>query len=78
MIENSHDLAAVFAQTVTALSGSPHDWVARNGDNSLFSVLNRMLPEVFTSKHHEYKRSSYLFSKQAILNSLINHTTDLC
>ena len=46
-IENPKDLAAEFACAVTEHSTNEADWVARNGDESLFQTLQRMLPEVW-------------------------------
>jgi hypothetical protein len=43
---NPAELAAAFAKVVTAPSDSPDDWVARNGDKSIFSALRTVLPEV--------------------------------
>ena len=51
LIENPRQLAAEFARCVTSDASTTEHWVAKNGDNSLFKVLQRMLPEVniFTS-----------------------------
>jgi hypothetical protein len=46
VIENPKELAADFACTVTEYSSNNTDWVARNGDESLFSTLKIILPEV--------------------------------
>lgn len=46
LIENPRQLAAFFARCVTAEATSSSDWVAKNGDSSLFKILQRMLPEV--------------------------------
>ena len=40
------ELAVAFANVVTVTSDNTNDWVARNGDESIFSVLQRLLPEV--------------------------------
>ena len=45
LVDNPKQLAAMFASMVT-VPGSENDWIARNGDESLFKVLERMLPEV--------------------------------
>ena len=46
VIENPKELAADFACTVTECSSNSMDWVARNGDESLFQTLKMILPEV--------------------------------
>ncbi len=45
-LENPIHLAAAFACAVTAPSSNHVDWVARNGEESLFQAINRVLPEV--------------------------------
>jgi hypothetical protein len=47
IIENPKDLAADFACAVTEASSNQSDWVARNGEESLFSTLQRIIPEVW-------------------------------
>ena len=47
IIVNPKELAAEFANAVTEYSSNQMDWVARNGDESLFSTLTRIMPEVF-------------------------------
>ncbi len=50
-IDNPAELAALFAKVVTTSSDKQDDWVARNGEKSIFSALNNILPEViFTSQ----------------------------
>ena len=44
--ENQKHLAAAFACAVTVPSSKCVDWVARNGDESLFQAFYRILPEV--------------------------------
>jgi hypothetical protein len=44
-VDNSIQLAARFASMVT-VPASENEWVARNGDESLFKVLRQLLPEV--------------------------------
>ena len=44
----SHDFASIFAQNVTETSDRLQDWVARNGQHSIFAVLQRLLPEVIS------------------------------
>ncbi len=44
--ENPKQLALAFAAAVTVHSPSYRDWVARNGEESLFRTLHRILPEV--------------------------------
>jgi hypothetical protein len=46
LIENPRQLAAYFASCVTTESNSDTHWVAKNGENSLFKILQRMIPEV--------------------------------
>ena len=46
IIEDPKRLAADFAEAVTTPSSRGGDWVARNGDESLFSTLRRVLPQV--------------------------------
>ncbi len=48
-IENPAELAVAFAKVVTVPSDVQDDWVARNGDKSIFSALRNILPEL-TSK----------------------------
>ncbi len=45
-IENPRQLSAAFAIAVTSKSDSPHCWVARNGEESIFRTLQRILPQV--------------------------------
>ena len=44
-IENPKELAGEFACAVTEHSTNHLDWVARNGDESLFHTLQRIVPE---------------------------------
>ena len=44
--ENPVHLAAAFACAVTVPTSNHMDWVARNGDESLFHAFNLVLPEV--------------------------------
>jgi hypothetical protein len=46
LIDNPADLAIAFANVVTYESANADDWVARNGDRSIFSALRLVLPEV--------------------------------
>ena len=46
LFETPRQLAAVFACSVTTKSADNTHWVAKNGDNSLFKILQRMIPEV--------------------------------
>ena len=46
IIENPKELAAEFSNAVTEHSSNPMDWVARNGDESLFQTLKKIVPEV--------------------------------
>ena len=46
VIENPKAFSAEFACAVTEASTNQSDWVARNGEESLFSTLERMFPEV--------------------------------
>lgn len=45
-IEDPKRLAADFAAAVTTQSTRGGDWVARNGEESLFSTLRKILPQV--------------------------------
>ena len=44
-------LAAAFAKAVTARCESPSCWVARNGAESIFRTLERVLPKVEKDVH---------------------------
>ena len=44
--ENPMHLAAEFACAVTAPSSRYVDWVAKNGDESLFQAFKGVMPEV--------------------------------
>jgi hypothetical protein len=61
LIENPRQLAAKFACSVTIESTSSTHWVAKNGENSLFKTLQRMIPEVsileFKEKHINMPRN---------------------
>ena len=46
MIENPEELAALFATAVTCASDNRRDFVARNGEYSIFALLSTTLPEV--------------------------------
>ncbi len=52
IIQNPAELAASFAKVVTTPSDMPDDWVARNGDKSIFSAFRNVLPEVSTPPQH--------------------------
>jgi hypothetical protein len=45
IVEDPMQLAVMFASMVTA-PASVNEWIARNGDESLFKVLQDMMPEV--------------------------------
>jgi hypothetical protein len=45
-IDNPAKIAVSFANVVTTPSDTPDDWVARNGDKSIFSAFRNILPEV--------------------------------
>ena len=45
VIDDPKQLAAMFASMVT-VPASENEWIARNGDESLFKVLQQMMPEV--------------------------------
>ena len=40
------ELAVAFSTVVTVQSDNPGDWVARNGDESIFAILSKLLAEV--------------------------------
>jgi hypothetical protein len=44
--DNAHDFAAAFACAVTAVSTDENAWVAKNGDESVFSVMSQLFPQV--------------------------------
>ncbi len=46
VIDNPTDFVIAFANVTTTVSENTDDWVARNGDKSVFSVLRLILPEV--------------------------------
>ncbi len=46
--ERIREFAATFANTVTAISTRPYDWVARTGEFSVFTLLMRLAPNVRT------------------------------
>ena len=48
-IDDPEQIAVFFANVVTTPSDMPKDFVARNGDNSIFSAFRSVLPEVITS-----------------------------
>ncbi len=50
-IDNPLEIAVLFANVVTTPSRMPHDWVARNGDKSIFAAFRNVLPEVTHSPH---------------------------
>ncbi len=45
VVDDPKGLATMFASMVTA-PASEDEWIARNGDMSLFKVLEQMMPEV--------------------------------
>jgi hypothetical protein len=51
-IHNPAEIAVFFADVVTTPSDLPNDWVARNGDISIFSAFQSVLPEVITYLRH--------------------------
>ena len=46
LFENTKFTAVDFANAVTVPSACRSDWIARRGPDSLFQVLERMLPKV--------------------------------
>ena len=56
IIQNPAELAASFAKVVTTPSDMPDDWVARNGDKSIFFALRNVLPEVSAPPQHCQRR----------------------
>ncbi len=46
IFENPKEVAAEFACAITVPSSNQSDWVARNGNESLFRTLRRIIPEV--------------------------------
>jgi hypothetical protein len=45
-VENPRNLAAAFAMAVTAQTPVGRGWIARNGKESLFRTLQRIMPQV--------------------------------
>ena len=43
------ELAIAFVSAVTESSG-PHDWIAKNGNDSVFALLQRLHPEVCSNR----------------------------
>ena len=56
IILNPAELAASFAKVVTTPSEMADDWVARNGDKSIFSAFRNVLPEVSAPPQHFQRR----------------------
>ncbi len=56
-VDSPRTLAAAFAKAVTARCESRSCWVARNGVESIFRTLERVLPKV----ENDYSFSSNLF-----------------
>ena len=71
-IENPRQLAAAFACCVTAEANDSNECVAKNSDNSLFKVLQRMLPEVGSLG------SALNTLSQKLAFSLSCQTTNIC
>lgn len=46
-------LASEFALAVTALDATRQGWIAKNGPNSLFSLLSRIFPQVLFTFSNE-------------------------
>ena len=46
------EFATAFANLVTVPSDKPEEWVARRGDESIFSVLSKIIPEVANCCHN--------------------------
>ena len=61
--ENPVELATAFAKIVTVASENSSDFVARNGSQSIFAVLESILPQVTSieSIHHCITYISYPF-----------------
>lgn len=45
-VENPRKLAAAFALAVTSQTAVGQGWIARKGNESLFSTLRRIMPQV--------------------------------
>ena len=45
--QNLKQLVSGFATAVTDQTYDGHDWIARNGDDSLFNVFQELLPQVW-------------------------------
>jgi hypothetical protein len=57
IIDNPAEIAVFFAKVVTTPSDMPDDWVARNGDKSIFSAFRNVLPEVSTSVRRLHEKN---------------------
>ncbi len=47
------DFAATFAAKVTTPSASQYDWIARTGQYSMFSLLTKLAPKVYSKFENE-------------------------
>jgi hypothetical protein len=56
IVESPRELATEFAEAVTIFSPKPHAWVARNGKESLFRTLERIIPEVYNRNDSSYDK----------------------
>jgi hypothetical protein len=63
-LEDPSELAISFANVVTQVSDYTDNWVARNGDKSIFSVLRLVLPEVSQVYMVEYVCKTDALQKQ--------------
>jgi hypothetical protein len=43
---SAKDFSIAFATAVTESSDNPTQWIAKNGDDSIFALLQRIFPEV--------------------------------
>ena len=53
IVDDPKQLAAMFASMVT-VPASENEWIARNGDESLFKVLQQIVPEVRSKSSADY------------------------
>ena len=50
--DSGRQFAMAFACAVTRASEKESDWIAKNGDESIFALLSRLVPEV--PSYHDY------------------------
>jgi hypothetical protein len=48
-IRNAEEFSIAFAIAVTEASNNPHDWIAKKGNESMFTLLNQIFPQASAS-----------------------------